>query len=84
MTRSIKSANRPSAHLFDPDPDVPADWLGHRFCHAVVPAAHGEGQLRCALPEDDSVHVTAEDLVADLPPNPPEAQEIDDRILGEG
>lgn len=69
MHRSIKTVNRPDPHIIDPDPLIPPDHKGRRFC-------------RCALREDDSVHVSAADLVADLEPNP--IAEDDRRIIGEG
>lgn len=69
--RTLATIERPGPHVFDEDPDVPPDWKGQRFC-------------RCRLREDDSVHVTAQQLVADLPPASPEAKELDARILGEG
>lgn len=69
MTRSIKTARRPDPHLFVQDMDLGTDYSGRRFC-------------RCALPEDDTVHITHEQMIADLPPVP--VEDVSDRIVGEG
>jgi hypothetical protein len=67
--RTLATIERPDPHLFIEDPEVPPDWKGLRFC-------------RCHLREDDSVHVTSEELVADLRPTPDEDRSAE--IIGEG
>jgi hypothetical protein len=66
--RTLATIERPRPHLFVEDPQVPPDWKGLRFC-------------LCHLREDDSVHVTSEELVAGLPAVPED--DVSDRIIGE-
>jgi hypothetical protein len=61
------------AHVFDQDPDVPADHSGRRWCRCGLPGVAG----------DDRHPVDAAPLCGDLPATPDPAREIDNRRLGE-
>jgi hypothetical protein len=67
MHRTTATLKRPEPHVFVEDPDTPADFKGRRFC-------------RCALPEDDALHIPPDEFYE---PTPEPAREIDDRRMGE-
>jgi hypothetical protein len=69
-----KSSQAVDPHIFAPDLHGPRDRLSDR----PIECQH------CRFPEaNKGVHVTSEELVADLPPTPDEAKKIDRRRLGE-
>lgn len=69
-----REKSRVEAHAFEWDRSLPRDWNGSRFCRCGLPGEAG----------DDRHPFGAPPLMARVfPPAPPEAKEIDDRILGE-
>jgi hypothetical protein len=71
----------------EPVPKAPGAFDPHIFAPNLLGPKDYKQQplecLHCPMLRWNGVHVTSEELVADLPPTPPEVKKLTDRILGE-